>query len=88
MFFFDFITNQNLFIDFINISIIKRLIIYNFLLNFLHFICNAIFIHLINFYISLLIRNYYLNSNPINLLKFNYFRLNFMIYFNFNFLDN
>ena len=54
------------------INIIKRLIIYYFLLNFLHFIINVTLIHSLVIYISPLIRNYYIKSNLINLMIINY----------------
>ena len=51
----------------------------NFLPNFLHFVCNIIFIHSLNLYIFILIRKYDINFNLINILVINYLRSNFKV---------
>jgi len=65
----------------------------HFLPNFLHFVCNIIFIHSLNLYIFILIRKHDLNSNLINILGINYLRSNFevmkfMINYYFHYLNN
>ena len=74
------------------INIIKRLIIYYFLLNFLHFIFDITLIHSLVFYISPLIRNYFIKSNLNNLMIINYSSShfearNFMINYYYDFIN-
>ena len=93
MFFFHFITNQNLFVDSLIMNLIKIYMNYYFLPIFLHFISNIIFIDSLDFHISILIRKYDLNSNLIDSLKINYLRSNFevrnfTINYYFHFLNN